>query len=155
MRIEKVWKLCVAFGKGIFSKFTKQSERWRVGGGGNAQQIFTIYISLFGLISWKAPGYIFTSSLSAKQRRARQHATFRTVQGTLRIWRGFVTIALVNCIYLELKWMNQFECTVHCMQCAVQLNYWEPVWLELREYTEYKQYKLLETRSAILCTHTI
>ena len=94
---------------------------------------------------------LFTSSLSAKQRRARQHATFRTVQGTLRIWRGFVTLALVNCIYLEVKWMNQFECTVHCMQCAVQLNYWEPVWLELIEYTEYK---LLETRSAILCSLT-
>ena len=41
----------------------------------------------------------------------------------LKNWRGFVTLALVNCICLELKWMNQFECTVHCMQCAVQLNY--------------------------------
>ena len=25
--------------------------------------------------------------------------------------------------------MGQFECTVHCMQCAVQLTYREPVWL--------------------------
>ncbi len=45
------------------------------------------------------------------------------LQPTLRNLRGFVTLALVNCICLELKWMNQFECTAHCMQCAVQLNY--------------------------------
>ena len=31
----------------------------------------------------------------------------------------------------------------------------EPVWLELREFTEYKQYKLLETSPAILCTHRV
>ena len=31
----------------------------------------------------------------------------------------------------------------------------EPVWLEPREFTEYKQYKLLETSPAILCTHRV
>ena len=42
---------------------------------------------------------------------------------TVKNWRGFVTLALVNCICLKLKWMNHFKCTAHCMQCDVQLNY--------------------------------
>ena len=79
------------------------------------------------------------TSLSGGKEVCQQAAIkLQLLQPTFKNWRGFVTLALVNCIYLELKWMNQFECTAHCMQCAVQLNYWKPVWLELVEYTEYR-----------------
>ena len=41
------------------------------------------------------------------------------------------------------------------MQYAVQLNYWEPVWLELIEYTEYKQYKQYKQYKLLETSHIV
>ena len=74
---------------------------------------------------------IIFSQLALRSRGAGSTCSFsRRAEGRLKIER-FRDLALVNCICLELKLTNQFRCRVHSLQCTVQLNYWEPVWLEL------------------------
>ena len=86
-----------------------------------------------------------------------QHATFKVRGATPRNLRGFVDLTEVNKLYLSwAKLINQLDYTVHAVHNV--LYNWtagNQFGLSWRVYTEYTLYKLLETSSAILCTHTV